>query len=228
MIFGKQNSEIVQLAVANQSAIADGVVQYNYKTGELFGASFTTGTLENPNNPFIEVFRLPQGEMGEIDCNCNECPFRNEDVRYEGWEKLFPETRKECCMEAYIDNDFEDDFDDNFRESVEEQIRDVLSNHLGDTISKLNEIRIAISDRIASYDYFKVRTDNWEQNVLDTYVDSAFEDGFSTNGDPEGYLDAEVQSLANVRFREDEVEFWSKVGNLIEDHDFDGALEMLQ
>lgn len=78
MILGHDESKIVKMAVSYQSEIADGVVQYNYKTGELCSASFTTGTVENPANPVIEVFRLSQGESGKIDYDCGECPYRCE------------------------------------------------------------------------------------------------------------------------------------------------------
>ena len=228
MILGNSEEQIVKKAVSCQSEIADGVVQYNYETGELCVASFTTGTVENPAIPVIEVFRLPQGERGEIDYDCNECPFRCESARYDGWEKLYPATSEECCMNAYIDNDFDDDFDDNYRESVESQIRDVLSDYIGDTLQKLDEIRIAISDIVAPYDYINVRQDNWYMNIMDSYVDNAMENGLNiTETDAIGYLDAEVQYIGSVRFDENASETLQRVGCLVEDGKLDEALKLL-
>ena len=227
------------MAVEFQSEITDGVVQYDYQNRELFGAGFTTGTVENPSNPFIEVFRLPQGERGEINCKCYEngdCPFwiESEDDYCGGHfdEDITDEcgnNRITCCIDAYIDVDFDRDFEDNFNESVEEQIRDVLSDHLGSTISKLNEIRIAISDRLSPYNYFEVRNDEWEMDILDCYVDYAVSNGFTTNVEPREYLDAEIQHLVGLcEDRCDDTDYWNKVAKLIREHDFDGALEMLQ
>lgn len=230
MILGYEESKILRLATEYQSNMTDGVVQYNYETGKLYGAGFTTGTLENPANPVIEVFRLPQGEMGEIDMKCHEtgeCPFVT-GFYDEEHRKLFPTTKIECCIDAYVDDGFEEYFDDYFKEDLESQIRDVLSDHLGKTISKLNDIRIAISDRVAPYDYFNVRQDDWEMRVLDFYVDSAMEDGF-TLIEPTDYLDSEICNLSGIcENSTEDVEFWTQVANKISDYDFDGALEMLQ
>lgn len=234
MIFGNEEEKIVKIATEYQSEMTDGVVQYDYKTGELFGAGFTTGTVENPANPFIEVFRLPQGERCQIDCKCYEngdCPFwvESEDDYCGGhfdedMTDEFGSDRITCCIEAFAEEIGED-----IRESIEEQVRDVLSEYLDDTLSKLNEIRIGISDRVAPYDYIKVRQEDWEMRVLDSYVDNAIENGLNLDGEPADYLDAEVQHLASVRFSEgDDVEFWGEVGCFIEDHDFDGALKLLQ
>ena len=230
MILGNKISKILKTATEYQSEMTDGVVQYDYETGKLFGAGFTTGTLENPANPFIEVYRLPQGERGEIDCKCYEnddCPFWDDYFGGHFDEDIVDEwgdTRIECCIGA-----FADDVDEEvIRESVEEQVRNILSEHLGGTISKLNEIRIAISDIKTPYRYVDVRAENWEMDVLDVYVDSAIEHGFRLDIEPLDWLDAEVQNLANVRFSEDDVEFWGEVGCLIEDHNLDGALKMLQ
>lgn len=225
MILGKQESEIVSLAVQYQSAMTDGVVQYNYETDKIFGASFTTGTVENPNNPFIEVFRLRQGESGEIRYECGDCPFEcgfSDDEE----RSLYPDSKKECCMDAYIDNDFDDDFEDNFKESLQEQIYDVLDDFLSVVLNKLDEIRIDVSDIIEPWNYLNVRQDNWKMRVIDSYVDSAIEWGFSIDCEPIGYVDAEVQYIAEL-LRTSQNETLQKVGSLVEDGDLDGALELL-
>lgn len=227
MILGYTNDKIVEKAVEYQSQMTDGVAQYNYETGEIIGAEFTTGETENPANPVIEVFRLSQGERGEIDYNCDECPYRDEDAQYPGWETLYPETREECCVDAYTDVDFQDDWESNWREIVEEQIRDVLKDHLGDTLSKLNEIRIAISDIVAPYNYYNVRQENWEIDVIDIYVDSAIESGFTLDIEPLDYLDAEIQHFIGI-CEDSENEYLEKAGCLIRAMKLDEALELLK
>lgn len=227
MILGYTNDEIVKKAVECQSQITDGVTQYDYETGKLLSAGFTTGETENPANPVIEVFRLSQGERGEIDCNCDECPYRNEDAQYPGWETLYPETREECCIDAYIDVDFRDDWEENWREIVEEQIRDVLKDYLGNTLSKLNEIRIAISDIVAPYDYHNVRQEDWEMRVLDNLVDNALESGFSFDNCSEfDFLDAEIQHFIGI-CEDSENEYLEKAGCLIEGMRLNEALKCL-
>lgn len=234
MILGYTNEEIVKKAVEYQSQISDGVAQYNYETGELFGAGFTTGEIENPANPVIEIFRLSQGERGEIDCNCNECPYRDEDAQYPGWETLYPETDEECCIDAYTDIDFHDDWEANWRECVEMQVRDVLKNYLGGTLSKLNDLRCELTYIIKGTGaYQQALQDNWEENVLDTYVDCAIDDGFTTEEDPLTYLDAEYEYLKNIaRYAEagtmEEELLLGKVAGCMMNNDLDGALQMLQ
>lgn len=235
MIFGFSKEEIMSKAVECQSSMTDGVVQYNYEDGKLFGAGFTTGTLENPANPFIEVYRLPQGERGEFDCKCHEngdCPFwiESEDDFCGGHfdEEMtdeYGDNRVTCCINSSLEDW---DLEEEIKESIEEQVRDVISEYLGDTISKLNEIRIAISDIIASYDYFNVRQDDWEMRVLDSYVDDAVENGFVIDCEPADYLDAEVSYIAEVtRYNIKGDVDWDKVSQSIEEHDFERALELL-
>ena len=228
MILGNDEATILKLAVDNQSTMFDGVVQYDYEDEKMFGASFSTGTIENPANPLIEVFRLEQGERGELDCKCHEndnCPFWIEGHFDEDMIDVYGDDRITCCINGCLESwDLEEDI----REDLELQIREILSDHLSDTISKLNEIRIAISDILSPSDYFNVRQDDWEINVLDTYVDYAVNDGFTTKITPESYLDSEIQYLAGCQYFEEDTEFWSKVGSLIEDYKFDEALKMLQ
>ena len=227
MILGYTNEEIVKKAIEGYSQMTDGVAQYDYQNGKLLSAGFTTGETENPANPVIEVFRLSQGERGKIDYNCDECPYRNEDAQYPDWEKYYPETREECCIDAYIENNFDDDFENNFRESVEEQIRNVLLDYLGDTLSKLNEIRIAISDIVAPYNYYNVRQEDWEMRVLDNLVDNALELGFSFDDCSKfDFLDAEIQHFIGI-CEESENEYLEKAGCLIKAIKLDEALKCL-
>ena len=228
MILGFDRNDIVKKAVSCQSEMTDGVVQYNYETGKLFGASFTTGTVENPANPFIEVFRLRQGEIKCYDCN--DCPYDDEEFinRMKKESPNLYTSKEECCKDAYFDElleSFYDDFDDNFRDGVEMQIRDVLSDHLGDTISKLNEIRIELSDRFEPWNYVNVRQENWEMDVLDSYVDNAMENGFTTTVSPRDWLDAEIESIC---FGLEEDKEYVDFVHTLRDGDFDGALKLLQ
>lgn len=232
MILGFQDEEIVKLAVDHQSEMTDGVVQYDYTTGEIYGASFSTGETENPENKVIEVFRLSQGERGVIDCRCDDCPFKNEEARYDGWEKEYPKTIEECCMETYIDNDFTEDFYDNYSEEVERQIREVLEDYLGETLDKLDDLRIEISDIITPHNYFKVRDDAWKMRVMDNYVDLALEDGFTTSAStPIGYLDAEVSHICTGEYDCESNTDYEKVAGaiaLLSDGKLDDALESIR
>jgi hypothetical protein len=218
MIFGNDESKIVKMAVSCQSEIADGVVQYNYETGELCSASFTTGTVENPANPVIEVFRLPQGEDGKIDYDCDECPHNNYDCRIS------------CCINAYVDNYFDDDFENNFKESVESQIRATLKKYLGEpkgTLATLNEIREMIIDHTEPHKYLDAVQDNWYYDVLDSYVDNAVENGFNiTETDAIGYLDGEVEYLIGLTYNAD-TELMKTVRTLLEKRDIESAFDVL-
>lgn len=232
MVLGYSNEEIVRKAVESQSSMTDGVVQYDYEDNKLFGAGFTTGTTENPENPFIEVFRLRQGEDGRIDCRCwesGDCPYWDDDIGVFGGfdEDKIVDGRdcEDCCLEAYADDGFEEDWECNFKDGVEEQIRDVLSEHLSDAISKLNDIRIALSDRFEPWRYIDVRQDDWELRVLDYYVDAALEDGFTLDVSPRDWLDGDIE---NICLTLEEDRDFSDFVRVLRDGDFDGALKLLQ
>lgn len=238
MILGYTNTEIVKKAVENQSYMTDGVVQYNYVTGKVYGGAFTTGTIENPENPVIEIFRLPQGERGEIDCNCNECPFRYEDAQYPSWETLYPETREECCVEAYADDGFEEDFENNFKELVEEEIRDIINTHIGDELSKLNKIYLKYYELFENQQryYQKYFNEDFEMDVIDELVDDALEDGF-TLIDPLDWLDSKIYFVHlkfdvcadyDVSLSNSQKELAKDVAMKLLENDLDGALELLQ
>lgn len=228
MILGKSEEEIIKLAIDNQSEMFDGVVQYNYKSDKLIGASFSTGTIENPANPYIEIFRLNQGKIEYYDCN--DCPYDDEEFinRMKKESPNLYTSKEECCKDAYFDElleSFYDDFDNYFRDGVEIQIREVLSDHLESSISKLNEIRIELSDRFEPWNYVNVRQENWEMDILDFYVDNAIENGFTTTVSPRDWLDAEIESICLGLEEDNEyIDFM----HTLRDGDFDGALELLQ
>ena len=220
MILGHENEQIVKTAVEYQSELTDGVVQYNYQTGELVGASFTTGTVENPKNPFIEVFRLPQGERGEIIFDCDECPFK------EGTEE-----HKNCCIDAYVD-EFDEEFDANFRDDVERQIREIIEDHIGETLDKVNEIRIGISDIMTPYKSTDIRSDDFEMRVIDDLVDNAIENGF-TEVTPLKLLEGDILHIISTDYNPncEKIEGEDKVNQaivLLGDGKLDEALECLK
>ena len=216
MILGYTNDEIVKLAVENQSTHFDGVVQYNYQNGKLYGCSMSQGESENPLNPVIEVFRLHQGERGSLECNCDNCEITDAD------------EHEECCMNAYIDYNFDEDFEYYFQESVERQIREVLNEYFGETLDKLEEIHLLCSDIAEPWKYTEHRVNNnYKTDILDVYTDSAIEYGFSTTETtPLGYLDSDVQSLINYEYSDNET--LQKVASLLKDEKLDDALEILR
>ena len=115
------------------------------------------------------------------------------------------------------------------KEDVEFQIREVLSDHLSETISILNDIRIAISDIVAPYNYIKVRQEDWEMECLDKYVDFAIDCGFTTTVSPTQYLDADIEHLALLcEDRYENTQFWNEIASLLREYKFETVLEKLQ
>ena len=113
---------VAELAIANHyPQFADGVVQLNLDSGELSGVPFTQGTLENPENPFVEIYRLSQRfDPQDICSDCNGCTLLEGEIE----EEVF----NDCLLEA-IEEDFISNFD-------EREISDCLE--IGET--KLNRI----------------------------------------------------------------------------------------
>lgn len=224
MILGFETFEIIELANDHHSEITDGVVQYDYTTQEIHGAAFTTGTIENPENPFIELIRLPQGERGEIDCKCyetGECPFYQNGAFNENMIDEYGNKRIQCCIDGYI----EDNIDD-IKENIEKQIIEVLHSHLGNILSILNDIRIEINDKLNPHEYIKVRQEDWELNILDSYVDAAMDFGFDINVEPADYVDAEIQYLSGIcEFQHDP--YWNLISHRLDNHKFNEVLDML-
>lgn len=229
MIFDTENDKIVRLAVAGQSTMTDGCALWDADNGEMVTGSYTQGTIENPANHLVEVFRLAQGERGEIDCKCDDCPFIKNGEYDEDMIDEYGDCRLDCCINAYVNNDFEDEFEDYFKESVEEQVRDLISEVVSDDLSKLDEIRIAISDIDKPYDYVNVRMNNtYERDVLDNLVDMAIDSEFVLAESKE-FLDGEIIHFSLLcDDRDEDVEFWAKLQEKINDFDLDGALELLQ
>ena len=73
MIFGKSETEIVRLALAGHSNMTDGCALWDADNGKMVSASYTTGTVENPENHLVEVFRISQGENPIVFINDDEC-----------------------------------------------------------------------------------------------------------------------------------------------------------
>ena len=96
---------VSELAIANHFVqFGDGVVQLDLSNGELFGATFTQGTEENPNNPFVEIYRLSQRfNPSDICEDCSECTLLEGETKEDVFE--------ECLLET-IEEDFRDYFDE--------------------------------------------------------------------------------------------------------------------
>ena len=75
-----EGGEIAKLAIANwQYGFCDGVVQMDMEDMSLHGASFTTGTTENPENNFVEVYRLKQTSEFDLCSECSDCEECNKE-----------------------------------------------------------------------------------------------------------------------------------------------------
>lgn len=123
MILGHSKREIVRLAHENCVGPFDGVVHYNYETGVLSGCSMSQTTSENPLNTVIEVFRVMEGTS--LDYGCEDCPFKRNSIQHEN-----------CCIETYVENDFDADFERNFEIKLKQEISNIpgVSAEVVDTI----------------------------------------------------------------------------------------------
>lgn len=205
MIFGFDKEKIVKLAVENHSYMADGVVQYDYKDHEIFGAPFTTGTVENPANPFIEIYRLPQGEYTEGVCNCYDCPYDDEEfikkmkeeLGSEEFNKLYP-GKEECCEDAAFDMLLEYFWDEIDEDYIRGEIRDIIDQQIGDKIDKLEAIYMRISEICDSTTLYqqKLSSCNFIMGVKDDLEDDFYEHGFSENFDENYILAGEIDHVA--------------------------------
>lgn len=239
MIFNLENSEIVQLAVENQNTHFDGVVQYDYESGKLFGCSMSTGETENPANPFIEVFRLHQGENVVLFVNheeCDGCDFYDAHHNTMTEDEMKATDRCiECCIDAYVENGFDDDFEP-FREGVERQVRDLISNVVSDDLDKLSNVRLEFFRHFAPARYNEELFNNsFESDILDSLVESAIDSEFKLTS-AEEFLSGDADNIANLcdeialdTCRTDsERELASKVAELLRDFKYDEALEVLE
>ena len=238
-VFNLDSTEIVKLAVENQSASFDGVVQYNYESGKLFGCSMSCGETENPANPFIEVFRLHQGENVVLFVNheeCNGCDFydAHHNTMTED-EFLSTERCIECCIDAYVENGFEDDFEV-FKEGVERQVRDLISDVVSDDLETLSKVRLEYFRNFTPARYNEeVFNNSFESDVVDALVESAMDSEFKLVS-AEEFLSGDADHIANLcdensldTCRTDsERELASKVAELLRDFKYDEALEVLE
>lgn len=96
--------EIAKLGYENYNVnFTDGVVQLDLSNGELFGASFTTGTLENPNNSFVEVWRVDKLE--DFSVMCDNCSGYEDCHQMEEEEEC--KQYVECCLESIYEEIWE-------------------------------------------------------------------------------------------------------------------------
>lgn len=219
-MFGKDTETIVKLAFENQNEIFEGRVYLDYDTGKLIGVSMTPNTQPHPDDHLIEVYTLHAGERGVIDYHCEDCPYRygfsDEEER-----SCYPATREECCLQAYIDNDFEDDYEDNYKEVVEERIRDVIEDIVRKDLDKINEIRLEL---LEGQNYINAVNDNFVMRAIDFIVEGVFDYSFSIDDD---LCESEVIHLAE-KFEYSEDEKLRSLQGLVEDRKYDEVLEKLR
>lgn len=106
-IWNLEATTVAQLAIENhQCQFCDGVVQLDLENGELFGAPFTQGTIENPANPFIEIYRIKQTE--DLSDICQFCS--GYDECYKNDELIDKESFHDCVEDTVIEA-FREEFD---------------------------------------------------------------------------------------------------------------------
>lgn len=236
-MFGYDNEEILKLAIENQSSHFDGVVQYNYQSGKLFGCSMSTEEIENPLNPFIEIYRLPQGEMGEIDCKCwenGDCPFYFDDRFDEEFIDEYGNNRISCCIDGVL-QDFDDE-KEKIRESVEYQLREIISNVVSKDLDKLNKIRLKFYELFKStVEYQQEKfNNNYEINVIDNLIDNAIDKKFILE-DSKTLLSGDIDYIIGLfdkiddisKYYTKELELAGKVKIALLDNKLDDALKLL-
>ena len=219
-MFGKDTETIVKLAVENQNELFEGRVYLDYDTGKLIGVSMTPNTQPHPDDHLIEVYNLPAGEKGVIDCHCEDCPYK---YGFSDEEEIscYPKTKEECCLQQYIDNDFEDDYENNYKEVVEERIRDVINDIVRKDLDKINEIRLEL---LEGSDYINAVNDYFVIESIDAIVDNVFDYGLCVDDD---FLGAEAIHLAE-KFEYSEDEKLRSLQGLVEDRKYDEVLEKLR
>lgn len=235
MVFGYTEEEILRAAVESQCNITDGVAAYNYTTGKLHSCAYTTGETEHPDNHLIEIYRLRNGEDGELDCHCwenGDCPFWIDDDNYligghfnEDMLDEYGNYRIDCCINGVADElDLETD-------DLENLVHHILQNHLGKTLEKLSDIRLAVLDIVKPNRYVENRMEDWYESTLDVYTDLALDDGFSINNDPLDYLESEVIQIENYclyGMDYGSIPGGEEIVKLMRSGDLDGALKLLQ
>lgn len=107
-IWNFEATTVAQLAIENHHCqFCDGVVQLDLENGELFGAPFTQGTIENPLNPFIEIYRIKQTE--DLSDICQDC--NGYDECYRNGELVEEDSFNDCVEDTIIEH-FKEEFND--------------------------------------------------------------------------------------------------------------------
>ena len=219
-MFGVDNEKIVKMAFENQNELFEGRVYLDYDKDEVFGVSMSPNIQPHPDDHLIEIYCLHSGEKGEINYDCEDCPFKY-GFKDEEERNCYPQTKEECCLQAYIDNDFEDDYEDNYKEIVEERIRDVIEDLVDKELNKINEIRLEL---LEGQDYINAINDYFIIETIDNIIEGIIEYGFSLEDD---LLEAEIIHLTE-KFEYSEDEKLVSLIELLEDRKFDEVLKELK
>ena len=219
-MYGIDNERLVRLAYENQNELFEGRVYLDYDKDEVFGVSMSPNTQPHPDDHLIEIFKLHSGERGEINYNCEDCPFKY-GFNDKEERSAYPESKGECCLQSYIDNDFEDDYEDNYKEIVEERIRDVVVDLVGEEINKINEIRLEL---LEGQDYINAVNDGYVMGAIDNIVEGIIDYGFSLEDD---LLGAEIIHLSET-FEYSENEKLRHLQRLVEDKRYEEILSTLR
>lgn len=241
MILGYTPAEIIKLALEGQGPITDGCALYDYDKGKMVSGSYTTGTIENPANHLLEVYRIPQGEYTK-GIECYECPYEDEEFIAK-MQKEHPDLypgKEECCKDAWFDiacEDFYDDFEGD-EQFLRQEIRDIISDHIAEELSKLHKIHLLCYERFHSPVQYhqEVFNDTFEMDVLDNLEDTAMENGFSLI-DPKKWISGEIDMEHNKwdsvvdydqHLSDDERKLLHEISMKLLKEDLDGALKLLQ
>lgn len=95
--------DVAEIAIKNYiPGFCDGVVFLDLEKMELYGASMTQGTIKNPDEPAVEIYRLNKNfNPSDVCLNCSGCTLLENETE----EELF----KNCLIET-VGEDFRHGF----------------------------------------------------------------------------------------------------------------------
>ena len=86
--------DVAEIAVNNYIAgFCDGVVFLDLETGELYGSSMTQGTIKNPDEPAVEIYRLSKNfDPSDVCTGCAGCTLLENETEEDVFQECFIET----------------------------------------------------------------------------------------------------------------------------------------
>ena len=89
-----QFMDVAEIAIKNHiPGFCDGVVFLDLEKMELYGASFTQGTIKNPDEPAVEIYRLNKNfNPSDVCTDCSGCTLLENETEEDVFHECFIET----------------------------------------------------------------------------------------------------------------------------------------